>query len=417
MPVTKENYIPLNEYKYYCPITHLPFANANKYNDQLEQSDRLYYSYEVRYKGMRHQLRIGRDIFFAILAANESDLTDYQRKLKSVLLPNYLPTFLGELAKSNFSELFGKVIYFECEQRDNNEEYINIKSYVDKKRPEGIYHLSFDEKRNLILKSIKENQKQDFGTVTVSDLDFWTSCYTRSLSEFESHLKKLEKGGLIEVIEWNGIFGLEKMASLTEEGIRYVENLDSLQNKLSMNQNREFSLDIFISHSSSDKKIAQKLIHLLRSAMNIESSRIRCTSVEGFKLEGGVNTDEQLRKEVEDNKLFIGIISKESIQSHYVLYELGARWGLKLPFKPVVCSSDDYSILKAPLSNYNLLSLSNQSDVMQLLNEAATILEKKLEQPSVYLNLIGEMAHEINSKEQSMIHLFEKVDTSEFRDI
>ncbi len=89
-------------------------------------------------------------------------------------------------------------------------------------------------------------------------------------------------------------------------------------------------LDIFISHSSNDKEIASNLIDLLITSLRIDPEMIRCTSVEGYKLEGGVNTDEQLRKEIFKSKVLIGIISKESLKSHYVLFELGARWGTNL---------------------------------------------------------------------------------------
>jgi hypothetical protein len=44
------------------------------------------------------------------------------------------------------------------------------------------------------------------------------------------------------------------------------------------------SVDIFLSHSSADEKIAKALIDLLRDAFHMEPARIRCTSVPGYKL-------------------------------------------------------------------------------------------------------------------------------------
>jgi len=158
---------------------------------------------------------------------------------------------------------------------------------------------------------------------------------------------------------------------------------------------RDFTYDIFISHSSSDKQIAKRLIQVLKEAINIESSKILCTSVDGYKLEGGVNTDEQLRKLIEDNNVFIGIISENSIQSHYVLFELGARWGLGLPIKPVVISSEVYSLLREPIKNYNVLNLESQQEVIQLLQEISKILKKPLENPAVYLNSIDDLIQDI----------------------
>jgi hypothetical protein len=59
----------------------------------------------------------------------------------------------------------------------------------------------------------------------------------------------------------------------------------------------ESSLDIFLSHSSRDSELAQALVNLFRGALNIPASRIRCTSVSGYKLDVGADTNEQLRKE------------------------------------------------------------------------------------------------------------------------
>jgi hypothetical protein len=53
---------------------------------------------------------------------------------------------------------------------------------------------------------------------------------------------------------------------------------------------------IFISHASEDKKLAAALVDLLRSAFNMEADRILCTSVDGYRLPAGSDTDEALRE-------------------------------------------------------------------------------------------------------------------------
>ena len=45
------------------------------------------------------------------------------------------------------------------------------------------------------------------------------------------------------------------------------------------------SIDVFISHSSHDEKVAKALIELLIISLNIPAERIRCTSVKGHQLE------------------------------------------------------------------------------------------------------------------------------------
>jgi hypothetical protein len=50
-------------------------------------------------------------------------------------------------------------------------------------------------------------------------------------------------------------------------------------------------IKIFISHSSKDVLLVKALIDLIRSALSIPASDIRCTSVPGYKLPGGALTD------------------------------------------------------------------------------------------------------------------------------
>ena len=157
-------------------------------------------------------------------------------------------------------------------------------------------------------------------------------------------------------------------------------------------------LEIFISHSSRDREIASKLIQVLRNSLNISSQEIRCTSVPGYKLQGGVNTDETLREEVGSCKVMIGIISISSLESIYVLFELGARWGMKLPFKPVVYDDQIFKEIKGPLNNLHIINISNDSEVFQLLEEIAHDLGREIAHSSTYFEDIKLMQKSISSQ-------------------
>lgn len=71
------------------------------------------------------------------------------------------------------------------------------------------------------------------------------------------------------------------------------------------------SLRIFISHSSTDRKLAALLVDLLRSSLDLPAEAIRCTSVEGHRLAGGAATDSALRQDIRDCEAFIGLISQQ----------------------------------------------------------------------------------------------------------
>jgi hypothetical protein len=145
-------------------------------------------------------------------------------------------------------------------------------------------------------------------------------------------------------------------------------------------------IDIFISHSSSDIEITTLLIEIVRKAFNISSERIRCTSVPGYKLKAGANTDDQIKKEIFASKAFIGLLTRESFNSTYVLFELGARWGANLPLIPLICDKAGTALLNGPIKNINALSAVDSSDMLQFLHDLGETLELEPENPSGYIS-------------------------------
>jgi hypothetical protein len=145
---------------------------------------------------------------------------------------------------------------------------------------------------------------------------------------------------------------------------------------------------IFISHSGHDAIIAKALAELFCSAMRLAKSEIRCTSVDGYRLPAGVNTDEQLRREVLDAPVLVGLISQHSFESAYVLFELGARWGNNSFMAPVLAPKVSASILTGPISSLNALSCSSAFQVHQLVHDIAGQLNISLEPAAAYQELV-----------------------------
>lgn len=144
------------------------------------------------------------------------------------------------------------------------------------------------------------------------------------------------------------------------------------------------SVDVFISHSSGDLEFTKLLLALLRSALRLPGASIRCTSVDGHRLPGGADTDEQLRREVHDATAFIGVISVASLNSMYVAFELGARWGVGRHLLPLLTPGADASILSGPLSGLNALRSDNASQLHQLIGDLGSLLKIKPEPAHVF---------------------------------
>jgi len=143
-------------------------------------------------------------------------------------------------------------------------------------------------------------------------------------------------------------------------------------------------LAVFVSHSSHDSDLAAELVTLIRSAMDIPYEKIRCTSVDGYKLPTGVSTDDQLRQEVRESQCFIALLTPDSIKSQYVMFELGARWGARLRLLPLMARGLTPKHLGSPLSSVNAVSAEVSGQLHQFLNDLAEGLGLSLHPPHTF---------------------------------
>jgi hypothetical protein len=146
-------------------------------------------------------------------------------------------------------------------------------------------------------------------------------------------------------------------------------------------------LQIFISHSSKDRALAEALTNLLKPALGLLSNQIRCSSVDGHRLPVGVDTQSKLRAEVNAAKVVIGLVTPSSLVSSYVMFELGARWGANLFLAPLLAGVDA-NALSGPLGLLNALSADNDLQLHQLLGDVADQLDVRLQRAESYVRNI-----------------------------
>jgi len=150
----------------------------------------------------------------------------------------------------------------------------------------------------------------------------------------------------------------------------------------------ENAILVLISHSGKDVDLASELTELLRAGIGLRAEQIRCSSVDGYRLPAGVNTEAQLRIEVNAAKVLIGLITPHSLSSAYVLFELGARWGAGLFMIPLL-SGVKPAEMRGPLSVLNALSCSSEAQLHQLLEDVAKPLRLSVQSPASYLRYVN----------------------------
>ncbi len=149
---------------------------------------------------------------------------------------------------------------------------------------------------------------------------------------------------------------------------------------------------IFISHSSVDKELSVALITLLRAALNIPSDDIRCTSVEGYRLQAGVEFLPKLRAEILNCEAFIAILSKDSTKSSFVLLEIGARWGTTKHSSLLLGAGTSIAELDPTFSShFHLASTENEDDLHDLIDAVASELRVTKDKTSSYRRALREL--------------------------
>ncbi|GAA4792433.1 toll/interleukin-1 receptor domain-containing protein [Lysobacter hankyongensis] len=135
---------------------------------------------------------------------------------------------------------------------------------------------------------------------------------------------------------------------------------------------------LFISHSSADSEIVEALINFLEKSFKGENRPdIRCTSVEGYKLSLGDTPKAKLPSEI-NSSLVICLLTPRSLQSPWVLFELGAAWGLSSRVVPLLYEVK-HDQLPAALSGDIAGYLGSRGDILSLVDQisSATGWEKE----------------------------------------
>ena len=206
--------------------------------------------------------------------------------------------------------------------------------------------------------------------------------------------------GTVVVLEREGYLHISfstrgrQMVTLTQKAYDAVDNdfAEGPEPKSiptsSLEPEEEAMLKVFICHSRQDSEFAKLLVGLIKPVFRLSSDDIRCTSVEGYKLTTGASTDEELRTEVFGAKAFVALITPKSLESPYVLFELGGRWGSRKPLFPLLGGGLNESDIDRPLSSLTPMSCSSRGDLLQLVTDLGKCLGVVPDKPAAYQDQI-----------------------------
>lgn len=134
-------------------------------------------------------------------------------------------------------------------------------------------------------------------------------------------------------------------------------------------------IQLFVSHSHEDARLAALLVEFICSSTGLSAKNVRCTSLDGSGLPGGAYTSTQLQREVATADAFIALLSPASVASHYVSFELGARWGTQKHLLPILSHHSPKTVLSgSPLADLNMLHCGSRSHIEQAAKEVGRAL-------------------------------------------
>lgn len=164
-------------------------------------------------------------------------------------------------------------------------------------------------------------------------------------------------------------------------------------------------LSVFISHSSHDASLAGEVALLVQHALALTNAEIRCTSAAGFRLQAGVDIDDIIRGEVAAAKTLVALLTPESLDSRYVLFELAARWGARLSVIPLLAHGVSEVDLPLPLRRLNAIRATDSSDLHQLVHDLGVRLNRELQAANFYQQYLAKVQASARQPHSEMARL------------
>ena len=174
----------------------------------------------------------------------------------------------------------------------------------------------------------------------------------------------------------------------------YITVFDDITKNMPFTQNsgKKVSVKIFISHSKKDEIFVKEIRNLLMQSLAINHLEIRCTSLAGHRLDHGTEVTDQIRLDLQECEIFFSVITKNSLRSKFVLFELGAAWALQKKIIPITGPGASFQNMPLLLSNTHALGYCDKDGWHQLIKNISLTLSVNTNDPTYYNSTIESIA-------------------------
>lgn len=128
---------------------------------------------------------------------------------------------------------------------------------------------------------------------------------------------------------------------------------------------------LFISHSTDDKEIVDKLVALLEK-LGVKKEQLFCSSISGYGIpQGSGDLYQYIRNEMSNDNLFvIMMLSKNYYSSPVCLNEMGAAWIKQSTYQSILLPGFDYPDVQGAINPRDIsFKLSDRENRTVALNE------------------------------------------------
>ena len=115
---------------------------------------------------------------------------------------------------------------------------------------------------------------------------------------------------------------------------------------------------VFITHSSLDQELAERIVGALRLATDVDESRIFCSSIEGYGITAGQDFLQYILDQLQNTPLVLPLITPAYLDSRFCQWELGGAWVLEVDMVPILVEPVRPEQLEGPLHNRQVVKVN-----------------------------------------------------------